>query len=103
MDYPYPLSGILRAYLPESRVLSNKFAYIDPPERVARGQCLAIWEADRVADIDAQAAAAFAARVGGGVDILAEAKLIDLPMVNGWGRRARFKYWLAPDGLGTCH
>ena len=103
MDYPYPLSGILRAYLPESRFLSDKFAYIDPPERVARGQCLAIWEADRVADIDAQAAAAFAARVGGGVDILAEAKLIDLPMVNGWGRRARFKYWLAPDGLGTCH
>jgi 4-amino-4-deoxy-L-arabinose transferase-like glycosyltransferase len=101
-DESYGISGNLRLYLPDARYFTPNFAHYTPPARPIPGQCLAIWEADRLQGIDARVAEDFARRFGGAPMLAQDHRVIELPMINGWGRMARFKYQLFPDGVGDC-
>ncbi|MSO76791.1 MAG: glycosyltransferase family 39 protein [Alphaproteobacteria bacterium] len=101
-DESYGISGNLRLYLPAARYITPNFAHYAPPARPIPGQCLAIWEIDRFEGIDGRVAEDFGRRFGMAPGFIDDARLVELPMVNGWGRMARFKYWLFPEGIGDC-
>jgi len=101
-DLPYPLSGNLRPYFPDSRVVSAKFMFYQPPPRTRPGQCLAVW-LDYNGVADRAVARAFEVMSGSAVGWDPQPKTIQLPMQPAWGTAVRFKYQMFGDGFGTCH
>ncbi|MBT5298322.1 MAG: hypothetical protein HOL41_08185 [Rhodospirillaceae bacterium] len=51
MDYPNILSGNLRRYFPDSRVVSGRFLPYLAPTKIPPGKCLIIWNATRGKDL----------------------------------------------------
>lgn len=102
-DYPYTLSGNLRAYFPESRILSSSITHSRAPERGETGQCLLLWTVDRKSTSEpvmlrmAEELLGFTGRDG---SQLLES---DVEIVGGSGRRVKFQYRLFAEGPGSCH
>lgn len=107
-DYPYTLSGNLRPYLPEVRVLGTNAPYFTPPQGTAPGACLLLWAVHPKSSSDAQVVAAAGELFGFdsavGERPVADSALLqtEVEIAGGRGRKQGFAYRLFPDGAGTC-
>lgn len=102
-DFPYSLSGNLRPYFPEARILGTNTPYFVPPERAGAGSCLLIWTVDRKSSVDGRMTRA-AQDLFGFQGIEGSALLqAGVEVALGRGRSVWFRYRLFPDGAGSCH
>ncbi len=106
-DFPYTLSGNLRPYLPDTRILGTNTPHFTPPENEFPGACLLLWARHRKSTHDGRMIAVagrlfgFDAAVDG---LLANSMLseTEVEIAGGRGRTQGFAYRLFPDGAGTC-
>jgi len=106
-DFPYTLSGNLRPYLPDIRILGSNTPHFTPPENEFPGACLLLWAKHRKSIHDRGMIAVagqlfgFDAAMDG---LLANSMLseTEVEIAGGRGRTQGFAYRLFPDGAGTC-
>jgi hypothetical protein len=102
-DFPYSLSGNLRPYFPEARILGTNTPYFVPPEREGPGSCLLLWTVDRKSSDDGRMTRAaqdlFGFQGAQGSAMLQSGVEVAL----GRGRSVWFQYRLFRDGAGSCH
>lgn len=103
-DYPNQISGNLRRYFPDSRVMSARFSPLQAPPKKSNGSCLIIWSPNaKPAGYERQRAIQYA-------NLLLNASLSGEERVNDLsahiqgsdGRTVTLQYTLIKEGTGDC-
>jgi 4-amino-4-deoxy-L-arabinose transferase-like glycosyltransferase len=98
------VGGNLRTHFPDAPMYSLKFPDFVPPRRTpGNGQCVALWDAAAEGDEMPDDIADFLKiRLGGVVDPLPPARIIELPYRGSTARTLKLGYVLFPGGTGKC-
>jgi hypothetical protein len=102
-DYPYTLSGNLRPYFPEVRILGSGDEGTGPPARAARGQRALVLAVDRKSVDDRTMIESAQDLLG--FEETAGSRLVETEVAveMGWGQTVRVRIRLFSDGPGDCH
>ncbi len=101
-DYPYTLSGNLRPYFPEARILGTSAPHFTPPARREPGSCLLVWAVDRKSSDDRRMVASAANLFGFAGTQNSALRETEVEIAGSRRRTQRFASRLFPDGAGSC-